>query len=234
MLFNRDSGLAVAFALAAAASAGAGNTTFYGGTFTTFVGAFGASVGSNTTENASVRGGTSVVRWGVGGSNDPNILTFTGVSNFVGAEDTPFVVGRITYHNGVTQGSGSPSAQGVTGILNTVIDDPSRLGTQLFSFSYGFTLTPNTTGNAELDGDYLNFEYPTSPTYVQVGDLRYTLAIVGFRLGDGSVLQTLQLPEGADVGADLIARFTTDAVPAPGIIPMLAVSVIGLQGRRRR
>jgi uncharacterized protein (TIGR03382 family) len=104
----------------------------------------------------------------------------------------------------------------------------------LFSFTYGFTLTPNNTGNPELDGDFLNFVYPTEPAYVQVGDLRYTLAIVGFRLDNGSVLQELQLPEGADIGADVMARFTTDVVPAPGVAPLIALAGLGLGSRRRR
>lgn len=228
----RESGVAIAFALAAAVAANAGNTTFYGGTFTTFANAYGPSTGTNPIENAGTRGGTSVVRWGVGGSSDPNILSFTGVTNFVGAEDTAFVMGRVSYHNGVTFGGGGP--QGVTGVLNAVIDSPSDLGTQLFSFTYGFTLTPNTTGNSEADGDFLNFQYPSEPTYVTIGDYRYTLAIVGFRLDDGSVLQTLQLPEGADVGADVLARFTTDAVPAPGVAPLLALAGLGRSSRRRR
>jgi uncharacterized protein (TIGR03382 family) len=235
MAINRDVSLVAAMGMLVVGTAGAGNTTFYGGTFTTFADAYGTSVGTNEVTNAYSRGGTSQVRWGVGGSPDPNILTFAGVENFVGAEDTAFVMGRVTYHNGVTQSPGTGGGkQGVTGILNAVIDSPADLGIQLFSFTYGFTLTPNSTGNPELDGDFLNFVYPTEPAYVQVGDLRYTLAIVGFRLDNGSVLQELQLPEGADIGADVMARFTTDVVPAPGVAPLIALAGLGLGSRRRR
>jgi MYXO-CTERM domain-containing protein len=59
------------------------------------------------------------------------------------------------------------------------------------------------------------------------------LAIVGFRLPNGQVLNTLQLPEGSTVSAAIVARFTTDRVPAPGDAALLGLAGV-FAGRRRR
>lgn len=217
--------VAVVLSSAFGSSASAG-LAFQGGSFLQFSNAFGGG-GSQPINNSNVRGGLSEVQFGVGlGSGTlPNVLRFTGVANFNAPADTEFVIGTVSYFNGLT----TPGPQGANGALTTIFDVPV-LPTQVFNFLFNFTITENTTGNPVTDADLLNFVTPASPNVITIGNTEYTLAINGFRLPSGGTLTTLSLPEQQTVTADVIARFTI--VPAPSAAALLGLG--GLLAVRRR
>ncbi len=210
------------------ASAG-GPVTFQGGSFLQFSSAFGGG-GSQPITNTSTRGGQSEVQFGVGGGDGfvPNVLRFTGVANFNALEETEFVIGTVSYFNGLT----ATGPQGANGALTTIFDLPA-LPNQTFNFIFNFTITENVTGDPVLDADLLNFVTPANPNVIVIGNTEYTLAINGFRLPSGGSLTTLSLPEGQTVTADVIARFTTEIIPAPGAAALLGMGGL-LAARRRR
>ena len=214
-------------AVAALASVACGQN-FVGGSYNTFSNAFSPGSNLNSIVNSNVRGGTSTTTFSTGVAS-PNVLSLTGSAGFNVAPETFFTVASVSYFNGIT----FIGDQGVDGALTVEFDAPVGLGTQSFDFNYDFTVTPNNTGDPVLDGDFLDFRYPALPNFIVIGDDEYTLAIVGFRLPSGQILNTLQLPEGSTVQADILARFTTDRVPAPGAAGLLAIAGV-FAGRRRR
>lgn len=214
-------------ALASAAFAG-GPPSFVGGSYNTLSNAFSGGPNLNSIVNSAARGGTSTVTFSTDVAQ-PNVLSLTGSAGFNVAPEQFFSIASVSYFNGITY----TGDQGVDGALSVEFDAPAGLGTQVFNFNYDFTITANTTGDPVLDGDFLNFQYPALPNFITIGDDEYTLAIVGFRLPSGQLLNTLQLPEGSTVNADIIARFTTDRVPAPGAAALMGLAGV-FAGRRRR
>ncbi|MBY0310649.1 MAG: choice-of-anchor K domain-containing protein [Phycisphaerales bacterium] len=218
--------LVLSSAFGSSASAG---INFQGGSFLQFSNAFGGG-GTQTVSNTSTRGGQSEVQFGVGlgAGTDPNVLRFTGVANFNAPAETDFVIGTVSYFNGLTE----TGAQGANGALTTIFDVPA-LPNQVFNFLFNFTITENTSGNPVTDADLLNFGTPANPNVIVIGNTQYTLAINGFRLPSGGTLTTLSLPEGQTVTADVIARFTTEIIPAPSSAALLGLGGL-LAARRRR
>lgn len=211
--------------MAALAHAG-GLPTVAGGTWMQFSNAVSAG-GTNPIVNGASRGTASTVQFGVGApvpANNPNVFTFQGLNNFTGTVNENFVLGNVSYFNGIT----SPGPQSVDGALNIIFDDPASLGTRIFNFNFTFTITTNTTGDPVLDADILNFSSLTSATNIQIDGLTYTLFIAGFQ-NAGGTFTSLTLPEGQTANAQILARF----VPTPS-----ATALLGLGGliafRRRR
>lgn len=220
--------VAVVLSAAFGSTASAG-LAFQGGSYLQFSNAFGGG-GTQPIVNTNVRGGQSEVQFGVGlgAGTTPNILRFTGVANFNAAAETDFVIGSVSYFNGLTE----TGAQGATGALTTIFDVPA-LPNQVFNFFFNFTITENVTGDPVQDADLLNFVTPASPNVITIGNTQYTLAINGFRLPGGGTLTTLSLPEGQTAVADVIARFTTQIVPAPASAALLGLGGIVAIRRRR-
>lgn len=210
-------------ALASAASAG---NDFNGGSFMTFSNAFSGGPNLNSIVNSNVPGGVSTTTF----STDvpqPNVLTFTGVAAFAADAEQQFVIGNISYFNGVTY----IGDQGVNGAFTVQFTVPA-LPVTTFAFDFDFVITQN-TGNPVTDADLVSFLAPGAPTVFVVGSTQYTLAINGFRLPDNTFVTTLNLPEGSTVNAEVMATFTTNIVPTPAAASLLGLSGVFCSRRRR-
>lgn len=221
------SGIGASMVFGLGASAFAGGVDFTGGSFMTFSNAVSAG-GTNTIANGATRGSSSTTTFGIGApvpNNNPNVFTFNGRNLFTAQDNVEFVIGDVTYFNGIT----SPGPQSVQGALNVIFDAPAGLPQQAFNFLFDFEITLNDTGDPVLDADILNFTSPAFPNVVNVNGINYTLAITGFQLPSGGSVTGLELPEGQTARADVTAVFI---VPSPGASALLGLG--GLVAFRRR
>jgi len=206
------------------------------GSFMTFSNAVSPGGNFNSIANSNAIGGASVTTFSTNGDL-PNVLTFTGSNGFNVAPETDFVIGNLSYFNGLT----FIGAQSVDGNMNVNFTTPN-LGVQSFLFNFGFTITPNNSSPLlnPLNDDILDFSFPASPNVIDVGGTIYTLAIIGFQ-SNGTLFTSLNLPEGQTANASIIARFTTNipnVVPLPpavwgGLAGMAGVGGIAAIRRRR-
>lgn len=225
-----------AVALCAASSLG---QTFTGGTRLTFSSPSGPGVGwipYTTISNAAGHGAgqTSVFTTGDPAPGFPpvlpNSLTTVGQDFAVDAEDQ-FVVASLEYFNGRT--FAGTSAEQVTGTASLLFSAPPMGGPNPISFDYNFSFlfTPNTPGDVD---DELTISLLGSPQVFTVGDVTYTLTLLGFRLADNTFTTTFLLPEGQTAYADLIGTITTNIIPLPSGAGLAFAGLIGIAAYRRR
>ena len=200
----------------------------FGGTTS---GTFGAPI-SNFAEFPSGVG-TSEIRFGAD-PNDalqtPNVLAFDG-GRFFGQDDEAVVLGELTYAKGVTRGGQFPR---IPFQLRTAFDNP--IGRDVtFDFTFGLRTTPNVTGDPVLDADTLTPIDFASEDFIEVAGEAFTVEILGFSTDNGATIrEEFVLPEGQTVTAQLIGKFTANAVPTPSAAAAGVVLLAGLGARRRK
>jgi hypothetical protein len=163
------------------------------------------------------------------------VLEFTGLGLFEANSEQSFKVGEIAYFNGLT----FTGDQSVDGALGIEFDVPS-LANQSFNFFFGFTITPNLTGDPVLDGDILSFTFDGAPQVFEVNGIEYTLVLDGFDIDADGIVDdfNLNLPELGTAFADVYATFTTSipsvVIPLPGAAGLAIAGGLPLALARRR
>lgn len=175
----------------------------------------------------------------------PGQLTLTG-NSFQVEPGQPFAVGSFEYTNGTTNSS-NPGATSVLADLALTFNGALSSST-VFSFGFEWEHTPNSTGNAYQDADFLTPVSLFSSTNFSVANQLYTLQLLGFSQDGGANLtNSFRLKEEGTVGSQLFAQFivpnppqdepTHTAEPASLAVWGLLVATVlgfGIGSHRRR
>lgn len=149
-----------------------------------------------------------------------------------------FNLGDLSYRNGSTWDTfdGSFPLSIALSFNNPISSN------QVFNYSFNIFNTPNSTGNAVLDGDKLQFSGGTlSQNSFNYNGRSYALEILGFSSDGGQTLvNQFNSPEGTVAYASLYGKLRDvtpeppQGVPEPGTVAALSVVAVGLLARRRR
>ncbi len=105
-----------------------------------------------------------------------------------------------------------------------------------FNYTFNILNTPNTTGNAVLDGDKLIFSANglTSDSF-NFGGVDYTLQLIGFSSDGGNTfVSEFNSPEGSVAEAMLYAQITRADVPEPTAVFGLGLLGVYLAGSLKK
>lgn len=188
-------------------------------------------------------GANATIDWGTPAFGSfTSRFTFDGVGSDGGAgfsvnNEDPFLIGNFSYRNGTIN-----SGTGINGVdLSILLTLTSPIGVvDNYGFDFDITNTPNTTGNAVLDGDIVTVNNPLASTVFIYNDVEYTLQILGFSNDGGNTITTdFSSPEEACARAGLYAKITSDfqqlpPVPEPATISLLGLGLAGIVATRLR
>lgn len=185
--------------------------------------------------------GTSTFSWGdadgfgVGKSS----LSFTG-NAISSAFETPFKIGTLSFFNGTI--TTNTAANSVDLKVNMALTTPSGIN-QNYIFGLNLITTPNNTGTADGDADYVIFPSSYGSGSFNVGGVDYYLALTGFENAstggyyDNGNLVGFHVWEGYRSSADLYGKLTVvpnPTVPEASSLALAAPALLGLLGLRRR
>lgn len=202
--------------------------------------ASGSWIDPNTTENVVVdnndMNGAATIRWGEAFFVDdtPSQFSFNGQGSdgdagWMATLATPFLIGDFTYQNSVTL-TQDTEFTGVDLSISLSISNPIGL-TQLSTFDFNVTNTPNLTGDDVLDGDIVTVVNSTSPESFSYLGNDYVLQLLGFSSDNGTTIRNdFSSPENGIAQAGIFAEITTlgAVVPEPSSFALLAMGLIGL------
>jgi len=176
--------------------------------------------------NNSDMGAFATFNWGVGGcpscTEFDNQFTFDGIGSdgdtgWSAASEDPFLIGDFVYRNGSTTNSFGIS--GVNLDIQLIILDPFEL-TNIYSFAFNITNTPNFSGDPVTDGDIVTVGSSFTDIVFEYDGVTYTLQLLGFSSDGGNTIRTdFSSPEGATAEAGVYARITSE-IPPPGENPV--------------
>ena len=172
---------------------------------------------SSSTYISSQNGGiNNRLSWGridgCGGGCTPfnNYVQYDGVG-FNAEVGSLFNLGNLSYRNGSVWDAFDGNFP-----LNISLSLTNPLSnTQAFNFSFNILNTPNSTGNAVLDGDRLRFSGGLlSNNSFNYEGVNYALELVGFSTNGGTTLvNEFNSPEGSIAFASLYGKFTALTPP---------------------
>lgn len=181
--------------------------------------------------------GTNCFQWGTpfthGGS--PNQLIFSGdaFASVLGGE---FSLGTLSYHNGTIYAGTEAASVDLQLMVN--FTNPAATN-QTSSFLVNLLSTPNNTGTAAGDADYVFLPSSFETQSFTVGGVVYDFSLTGFRnvVGDGflsSSATEFHVIETGTASAQLYGRVTARNIPEPGTFALALLAVPAIVGLRRR
>lgn len=179
--------------------------------------------------------GTSTVLFGDGANfgTGPSSLSFLG-SAFSTPAETLFSLGQLTYFNGTT--TVGSEMNNVDLQITLSFTSPSGLN-EIFSYPLLITMTPNSSGSAAGDADFVTLPSFSQTVFTDAG-INYTLEVgFGQFTGSGYILgNEFHVYENASATAPLVGRITENipGVPDGGSTLLLLGGASALIGVLRR
>lgn len=178
-------------------------------------------------------GGNSLFRF------DGNRLPGQGNLDFIGF-DNPFVLGRLTFDNGASNGSPAVSGAGLG--VSFFWGDASMSPVELI---FGLSLTEQTlalSDHKDIEGDLLSLSATTRSFLLDTATGKFRLDLLGWSQDGGqSFIDSLFVPDHSHEGLKLYASLQAidippdpQAVPVPTAVWLLGSGLVALAGTARR